>query len=73
MREADAQLCEVLRSTSDPVQLADVLAAAVVQNPQVQQQLLSTLDVSARLNHLIDILAEHMIKKGTVPLHARSN
>ena len=73
LADGDAQLCEVLRSTPDPVQIADVLAAAVISNSDLQQQLLAAQDVGQRLAMLIDGLAEVMIREGHPPKEAQMN
>ncbi len=67
--ESDEQLVEVLRSTPDPVQLADILAAAVVSDSALQQALLAEPDIQARLRRLIDALAEVMARS-PAPLRA---
>ncbi|MEL6759401.1 MAG: LON peptidase substrate-binding domain-containing protein [Myxococcota bacterium] len=63
--EKDAPLIEVLRSTSDPLELADILAASLISDSELQQQVLSSNDLSARLATLIDVLAEVMLRLGT--------
>jgi uncharacterized protein len=73
VQESDAQLVEVLRSTSDPVLLADILSAAVIADAAVQQYLLSELDFAARLRTLIDALAEVMVRSGAPPKEAQMN
>jgi uncharacterized protein len=73
VQKSDAQLVEVLRSTSDPVQLADILAAAVISDSEVQQYLLAQPDFAVRLRTLIDGLAEVMVKTGEPPKEARMN
>ncbi len=70
---SDEQLCEVLRSTPDPVQLADVLAAAAISNSELQQRLLATTDLEERLRALIDGLADVMVRIGVPPKAAQRN
>ncbi len=69
----DEQLCEVLRSTSDPIQLADVLAAAVVSDCDLQQHLLACESFAERVRALIDALADVMVRTGEPPKEARMN
>ncbi len=73
LEDRDEQLCEVLRSTPDPVQLADVLAAAVVQETALQQRLLEAQDVRQRLRILIDGLTDVMLRDGEPPKAAQMN
>jgi Lon protease-like protein len=73
LEDRDAQLCEVLRSTPDPVRLADVLAAAVIQDIELQQRLLATPVLEHRLELLIDGLAEVMVKDGEPPRDSKMN
>ena len=56
--ESDAQLVEVMRATPDPVQLADFLSATVVQDIEVQQDLLETVNLKSRLTKLLDVLVD---------------
>ncbi|MBI5511685.1 MAG: LON peptidase substrate-binding domain-containing protein [Deltaproteobacteria bacterium] len=65
--ETDQQLVEVLRSTEDPVQLSEFLAATVVQDVETQQELLQTLDLRARLAKLIDVLVEVLGRSNGAP------
>lgn len=60
--ERDAPLLEVLRSTSDPIDLADILAASVIATPALQQQVLETARFRQRLAFLIDALADVMLQ-----------
>lgn len=71
--EKDAQLVEVLRATADPIQLADILAATLVSEPEVQQKLLATVELRHRLAHLIDLLADVMVRVGAPPRSAMMN
>jgi Lon protease-like protein len=71
--ETDAQLVEVLRSTSDPLELADILAATLVSEPERQQYYLSAVDLRERLGNLIDALAEVMVRIGAPPKTAMMN
>jgi Lon protease-like protein len=73
LEDRDAQLCEVLRSTPDPVQLADVLSAAVVQDSLLQQRLLAAQDLRQRLRLLIDALMDVMVRDGEPPKQAQMN
>ncbi len=73
VQESDAQLVEVLRSTSDPVQLADILSAAVVSDVDLQQRLLAERDFATRVRTLIDVLAEVMVKTGEPPKELQMN
>jgi Lon protease-like protein len=73
LEDRDEQLGELLRSTPDPVQLADVLAAAVIQDTALQQRLLAAQDVGQRLRMLIDGLADVMVREGEPPKEAQMN
>lgn len=66
----DEQLVEVLRATPDPVQLADILSAAVVSDSALQQRLLAQDDFGYRVNKLIDVLADFMVRVGPSPRSA---
>lgn len=57
----DAQIIEILRSTDDPVGLADVLCATLVRGPDARQMLLDTVVLKDRLASLVDSLAELMV------------
>ncbi|MEO0812671.1 MAG: LON peptidase substrate-binding domain-containing protein [Myxococcota bacterium] len=70
--EQDAPLIEVLRSTSDPLELADILAASLISDSELQQQVLAARDVSKRLSTLIDVLAEVMLQVGSSQTTERS-
>ncbi|MCK5689170.1 LON peptidase substrate-binding domain-containing protein [Myxococcota bacterium] len=61
VQKQDAQLVDVINSTSDPVLLSDILAATVVSNPHVQQQLLAADTLSLRLSTLIEALADVLL------------
>lgn len=67
--QTDEQLVEVLKVTSDPQQLADILAAVLVSDPQLRQHLLATDSLRVRLRCLVDAVAEVMIRVGE-PDHA---
>lgn len=69
----DQQLVEVLRATADPIELADILSAVLVNDPLTRQKLLATPDLRARLRALIDSVAEVMIRIGEPPAAARMN
>ncbi len=71
--ECDQQLCEVLRSTADPLQLADILCATLVADPQRQQSLLATLDLRERLRAVVEALAEAMARAGALPPGSQMN
>ena len=71
--ETDAQLVEVLRATSDPLELADILAATLVPEPERQQYYLSANNLSERLGNLIDALADVMVRIGEPPKTAMMN
>ncbi|MEK7705910.1 MAG: LON peptidase substrate-binding domain-containing protein, partial [Myxococcota bacterium] len=71
--ETDAQLVEVLRSTADPLELADILAATLVSEPEVQQTLLAAGELRVRLSRLIDLLADVMVRIGAPPRTAQLN
>lgn len=71
--ESDQELVEVLRSTADPIELTDILAAVLVSEPTKMQQLLATTDLRVRLNQLIDTLAEVLLRYGVPPSAAKSN
>jgi uncharacterized protein len=62
--ETDQPLLEVLRSTADPIDLSDILAASLVSTPQMQQQILACERLRDRLSLLIDALAEVMLRLG---------
>lgn len=64
--KSDEQLIEVLRSTSDPMALADILAASLVADIGSQQRLLSALSIPDRLEQLIEALAEPLARLGQV-------
>ena len=70
---ADEQLIEVLRSTSDPMALADILAASLVADIGQQQRLLSTLNLCDRLEELIDALAEPLARLEQISHHGGLN
>jgi len=65
--ESDVELAEVLRSTPDPLQLAEFLSATVVQDIGTQQELLATLDLRVRLSKLIDVLVEVLGRVTSIP------
>jgi len=71
--ETDAQLVEVLRATSDPLELADILAATLVSEPEAQQALLASTRLNTRLANLIDMLADVMVRIGAPPRAAQMN
>ncbi len=69
----DAQLAEVVRSTPDPVQLADILAATVIPDPNTQQEILAAADLRLRLAMVNDALAGVLATSGELPPEARAN
>ena len=69
----DPQLVEVLSATPDPVELADVLSAAVVPDARTQQDLLATNDLNYRIDVLVDALAEVMVQVGEPPRETMLN
>ena len=56
----DKQLAEVLSVTSDPLELADILCAVLVNDAQRRQQLLAEASLKLRLRGLIDTIIETM-------------
>jgi Lon protease-like protein len=56
----DPQLGAILDSTSDPLALADVLAAVLVEEPDVRQALLDEPTVDRRLEHLSAVMVARM-------------
>lgn len=58
---ADAQLVEVLGSTADPLRLADILCAVLVEDAQKRQELLEA-SLQSRLVSLIDEVASTMVQ-----------
>ena len=71
--ETDQQLVEVLRTTADPVALADILGAVLVADPDTRQLLLATENLRDRLRLLIDAVAEVMVRVGEPPAAAKMN
>ncbi len=69
----DEQLAAMLRSTADPLRLADILGAVLVNDHLRQQELLATTSLKQRLLQLIDVIAEAMIKFGHPPVYSRTN
>ena len=70
--ECDQELVEVLRSTADPIELTDILAAVLVREPTQQQDLLATVDFRVRLAQVVDTLAEVILRYGDTSA-AKSN
>lgn len=64
VEKTDSDLVEVLSSTSDPIELSDVLSAILVSDPQTRQKLLATVDLRERLRILIDNVAAAMVQVG---------
>jgi uncharacterized protein len=73
LRDYDAQMFEVLRSTPDPVQLVDILCAAMVPDSVRQQRLLATVDFGERLATVIDILMDLMLQNSAAVQTTRAN
>ena len=73
VEKTDAQLVEVLRSTSDPVELTDILSAVLVAEPAKRQTLLETESLRTRVSMLIDAVAEVMVRVGMPPAMAKMN
>lgn len=71
--ETDEQLVEVLRTTADPVALADILGAVLVTDPDTRQRLLASENLRDRLRLLIDAVAEVMVRVGEPPAAAKMN
>jgi uncharacterized protein len=68
----DKDLVEVIRSTSDPIELADILSAVLVTDPAVRQRLLEAGDLTARLRMLIDSMTDAMVRVAE-PVRAKMN
>ena len=64
-RGHDDDLVEILHSTQDPLELSDLLAAVLVRDPAVQQELLARMSLPARLDLLVDCLMETMAELGS--------
>lgn len=62
--DRDADLVEVLRVTSNPIELADILGAILVSAPDERQALLETADVRVRFSRVVDAVAEAMAQAG---------
>jgi uncharacterized protein len=60
----DHELVEILNSTSDPLQLADILSAVLIQEPDIRQTLLAEKNLGVRLRTLIDQVAEVLVQVG---------
>ncbi len=77
LREAvartDRQLVEVLGTTADPIALADILSAVLVNDPITRQRLLATPNLRDRLRILIDSVADVMIRIGEPPTAGKMN
>jgi len=73
VERTDEQLVEVLKATSDPVDLTDILSAVLVPEPAMRQTLLETESLSERIAMLIDAVAEVMIRVGEPPALAKMN
>ena len=71
--DTDEDLVEVLRATSDPIALTDILSAVLVSEPARQQRLLATPELRHRLIHLMDSMAEVMLRYGAPTSAAKSN
>jgi len=71
--KTDAQLAEVLRVTSDPLALADILCAVLVSEPDQRQTCLETSNVRDKLSMLNDTLMETMLRLGEPPKPLKMN
>lgn len=71
--QTDQQLVEVLGTTSDPLELADILSAVLVHDPSERQAMLGAEDLKSRLQKLIDIVVDVMVRVGEPPQKARMN
>lgn len=71
--KTDKQLVAVLGATSDPLELADILCAVLVGDPPMRQKLLASVDLRARLQAIIDTVADAMVRVGEPPRKARMN
>lgn len=71
--QTDEQLVEVLKITSDPEQLADILSAVLVTDPHLRQELLACESLKVRLSVLVDAVAEVMIRVGEPPQATKMN
>lgn len=60
----DQELVDVLHSTSDPLELTDILCAVLVREPRQQQDLLATPCLKTRLQQLIDCIVEEIAQYG---------
>lgn len=60
VKSYDADLLEVLRATSDPIDLIDILSAVLVGEVQEQQRLLATGDLGVRMNTLLSRMVDLM-------------
>ena len=58
----DQALVEILHSTGDPLELADLLAAVLISQGDEQQRLLESPDLRLRLRAVIDAVLETMIR-----------
>lgn len=72
VERTDQQLVEVLHTTSDPVELTDILSAVLVADPAERQVLLETESLRRRIRMLIDSVAEVMVRVGE-PITAKLN
>lgn len=60
----DPSLVEVLRSTRDPLALADILAASLVADLPQQRAALTGKTLTVRLASLVDGLTESLVRLG---------
>lgn len=70
---SDQQLAEVLRATSDPLELTDILCAVLISDTQTQQQLLAEANLTGRLDVLLHAMINAMVQQGAPPLEASAN
>lgn len=66
----DQALVEILHSTGDPLELADLLTAILVPQGDDQQRLLESLDLRLRLRAVIDAVLEAMINLSRPASHS---
>ena len=71
--DSDEQLVEVLSATSDPIALTDILGAVLIHDPKMRQQVLSAVEIRSRLKHVIDAVADVIVRVGELPKKSRMN
>jgi Lon protease-like protein len=70
---SDTQLLDVLATTEDPVQLADILGAVLIHDPETRQRVLETPDIRPRIGYIIDAIADLLVRVGEQPRKSRMN